>query len=153
MTADGALQSNGRTFYTGDIDQETGALYLVRDIYFEPDMGHKADRALTDVINRTSCARASLIEMHRFNFLSEKQHALNELKHLLDKLSERLPHVLFLTVEELASVYQTKDGMLFHEFSKRLWILVKRIQLLLQYNRVAKYSGFNRVLNLITMVK
>jgi len=150
--AESNLQENGRTFYNGDTDHGNNAFYLVRDVYFEPRLGHKADRVLTDIIDRTDCARPSLIEMHRFNFLSDKQNSLNELKSLLDIISEQLPQTLFLSVEELANVYMSNDLKL-HSFLERFWIWIKRIQLFLQYKRLAKYSGFNMLLKLIVTVR
>lgn len=149
---EGVLQSNGRTFYNGDTEPGSDVLYLVRDIYFEPKLRHKAERVLTDIINRTNCARPSLIEMHRFNFLSDKQSSLKELKVLLTKICKQLPETLFLSAEELAASYQEKNCLV-DSAVKRFWVLVKRIQLFLQYKKLAKYSGFNLFLSLIIVVK
>ncbi len=141
--ADGALVSNGRTFLNGECDS-TGACYLVRDIYFEPEKGHKADRVINDIINHTACGRPSLIEMHRFNFLKDKAHSLSELKKLLDMITKQLPESLYFSAEQLIESYKNRNKtLLVYPFFERISIWLKRIQRFLKYKRLAKYSGFN----------
>ena len=145
--AQGKIQSNGRTFYNGDRDKVNNALYLVRDVYFEPDLGHKADDVLNDIISRARCGRPALLEMHRFNFLANKAQSLSEVKRLLDVISNKLPETLFLSAEKLANIYYAKDAdVLFLSVSERFPSCFRRAQLLLSNKRLAKYSGFNKIL-------
>ena len=60
----------GAKIYNGD----TGAgnlIYVVRDDYFEPKLGHRAERGLEAVARKTRTGRPTLFETHRFNFVGE----------------------------------------------------------------------------------
>ena len=145
-TAEGGLISNGRTFYNGECDS-SGACYLVRDIYFEPEKGHKAARVLDDIVDHTACGRPSLIEMHRLNFLQNKSHSLNELKKLLDIISQKLPETLYLTAEQLMGIYKSADKqLLVMKKPERFAIWLIRVKKFLEYKRLSKYSGVNYIL-------
>ena len=143
---DGKLVSNNRTFYNGDIDKGNNALYLVRDVYFEPDLGHKADNVLNDIINRSSFGRPALLEMHRFNFIKNRDISLDEVKSLLDLISNKLPATIFLSAEELADIYYSKnEDFLLLSVSGRFRVWLRRVRLFLSSKRLAKYTGFNKI--------
>ncbi len=148
--ANGELQSNGRTFYNGECDHNT-ACYLVRDIYFEPQKGHKSEQVMRDILKHHHCGRPALIEMHRFNFLEDKAASLQELKQLLDAVSTQFSHVMYLNVEELMAAYcsNNKELILLNSLPRlRVWL--HRLQEYFKYKRLARYSGFNGLLKGVT---
>lgn len=157
--ADGKLQPSHRTFYNGDSDRETGALYIVRDVYFEPALGHKAEDAFSQIANRAKSARPALLEMHRFNFMSDegrlnKNTSLEELKRLLELLKNKLPTVQYVSTEELAKAFKLKDSQyLIQSGWHRLPIWLTRVHEFFQYHRLAKYSGFNFILKQLSVVQ
>lgn len=153
--AEGKLLPDNRTFYNGDADKNSAALYIVRDMYFEPALGHKAEDVLMQIITQTQYGRPALLEIHRFNFLSEKMHSdqhqsMHELKKLLDLLHSKLTQLKFVSTEELAEILKSKDNKWLLNSSLACFRLrLKRIQLFFYNNRIAKYSGFNLFLFLI----
>ena len=69
----------------------------MRDVYFEPALGHSAQRLVDGLVERTRQGRACLVEMHRFNFLQQMDQSLKTLQRgdralSLDSLSESAVH-------------------------------------------------------------
>ena len=146
---------NGRLFLNGQ--ENEGLLFLVRNDYFEPSIGHKANTALQRISAKIQCGRPALLEMHRFNFINSEENSrisLQELDKLLQLISTDLPDVRFISVEQLAKIMKDHHRGITSEFmvsSKRLRskILLARVKLLLQFDRFAKYSGINFLLQLV----
>ena len=98
MTAKGALIYNGQT-------NAYGQIYIVRDDYFEPALGHLAEKGLAALEKKSSLARPTLLESHRLNFVDDPDAAdmaLNQLDRLLEETIKRFPKVLFMSTEKLA---------------------------------------------------
>jgi len=77
---------------------------LVRDLYFEPALGHASEETEERILHKWSRREPALLETHRFNFLGEGlQPSLDALHRLLEQILERLPQVRFLTPVELAA--------------------------------------------------
>ncbi len=57
-----------------------GQTYLVRDVYFEPALGHAPQRLVDGLLARTRQGRACLVETHRFNFLQALDASLDALE-------------------------------------------------------------------------
>ncbi len=146
---------NGRLFLNGQ--ESEGLLFLVRNDYFEPSIGHKADTALQRISAKIQCGRPALLEMHRFNFINsaaDNRISLQELDKLLQLISTDLPDVRFISAEQLAKIMKDHKRGVTSEFmvsSKRLRskIMLARVKLLLQFDRFAKYSGINFLLKLV----
>lgn len=146
---------NGRLFLNGQ--ESDGLLFLVRNDYFEPSIGHKANTALQRISAKIQCGRPALLEMHRFNFINseaDSKISLQELDKLLQLINTNLPNVRFISAEQLAKIMQGYKRGFASEFmvsSKRLRskIMLARIKLLLQFDRLAKYSGINFLLKLV----
>jgi hypothetical protein len=81
----------------------SGLIALVREVYFEPVLGHDP-KAVVDQIERKWRRREpALLETHRFNFLDGNLAAsLAALKRLLQQVLERLPEVRFLSSRQVA---------------------------------------------------
>ncbi|MFN3920394.1 MAG: hypothetical protein ACK4JF_08950 [Methylohalobius sp.] len=80
-----------------------GLTALVRDVYFEPALGHKPKAVLEAVERKWRRREPALLEMHRFNFLDGKlQASLDALGTLLDKALARFPKLRFMSSYELA---------------------------------------------------
>jgi hypothetical protein len=112
--AKGKLIGRGEHFYSGETSS-TGITYLVRDDYFEPALGHDADRALRAVIAKTRAGRPALLETHRFNFTDVKvplQRSLDELDRLLDATRRSLPDLRFVSTRELGVAIIDRDTRL-----------------------------------------
>lgn len=84
-----------------------GTVYLVRDIYFEPERGHRPSQVLPHIICRAREGRPALVESHRINYVgahAEQHVAL--LQDLLRLAKSALPSVRFLSPEALAAAYR-----------------------------------------------
>jgi hypothetical protein len=128
--AQGQPASVDRQMLNGE-SGDGGARYLVRDIYFEPILGHRAEQALTEIRRRWRLGRPALLEMHRSNFLSEgsvHQHSLQELERLLDSVLREWPQVRFMSTEELGQAYRQGDSELFEQrLPKRVHVWLRRL--------------------------
>lgn len=106
--ADGSILRNG--------DPASGSMvYVVRDVYFEPALGHTAERALPQIRERHRLGRPALVEMHRFNFTGDPAHAdraLGELDRLLAAVVAKIPRVRFMSTEALAGALRSRDPAL-----------------------------------------
>lgn len=86
-----------------------GQTYLVRDVYFEPSLGHAPQRLADGLRTRARQGRACLVETHRFNFLQAQDTGLAALEAGLDAALAACPNVRFLTPLELGHVIQGRD--------------------------------------------
>ena len=67
----GRPANKGQPIYNGQLTDKN-LVYLVRDDYFEPSLGHTALQALGRLSAKTRLGRATLYETHRFNFLGSE---------------------------------------------------------------------------------
>jgi hypothetical protein len=121
-----------------------GIMYLVRDVYFEPALGHAAERLPRELAERTALGRPALVETHRFNFCgpraSEAGFAL--LAEGLRLVLERIPNVRFLSSAEVARAIEMRDPRwLEPRFWRRLAIWARRALQLPGFGRAARISG------------
>lgn len=98
----------GRTgIFNGQVS-DAGLVYLVRNDYFEPSLGHTADNVLAAVAEKTRLGRPTLLEIHRFNFCdsaSDSKTAFNALEHAIQSVLKNFPDVVFLSTQELGDYY------------------------------------------------
>ena len=112
--ADGSLESDMERILTGQ-PAASGALYMVRDAYFEPMLGHTAATAADAFLDRTRLARPTLLEMHRKNYLGDpasRRQALREFEQLLSSIQRMRPDTVFLSTEALADRLRDRDPTL-----------------------------------------
>lgn len=142
--AEGELCAAGPTIVNG-VRSTTGVTYLVRDVYFEPVRGHKAEGALAGLASKTRLGRPTLIETHRANFLvdsAKAEAAFRELDRLLGLAVERFPGVTFLSSEELASRMRQDDPRLVeHALGARLHVWLRRLWQIGRLRKLAWMTG------------
>lgn len=124
---------------------KNGQIYLVRDVYFEPMLGHKPERLVNDARARTHLGRPCLVEMHRFNFIgaAEKCDAnLRVLKAALEQLQHAFPEIRFMASLELANAMRAKIPALVEaKLIPRVRVWLRRIEQIQGFAKLAKLSG------------
>lgn len=84
-----------------------GVRYVVRDAYFEPARGHRAEQVWQAVAERSALGRPTLLETHRDNFTGAPEvaeRALAELERALRGVLRDWPEVCFLSTAALGEV-------------------------------------------------
>ena len=102
--AEGRVVAGERTYFNAATGPQ-GVSYVVRDCYLEPSLGHTHERTVRALRSKTRAGRPTLIEIHRLNFMGDErsaQHALDEVKRLLDAARADFPAVRFMSTVELA---------------------------------------------------
>jgi len=92
-----------------------GAVFVVRDIYFEPALGHTAERTLPVLNAHYRLGRPALLEMHRFNFTGDEaqaQASFAELRRLLQVSLQKTRQLRFMSTEALADALVARDPSL-----------------------------------------
>ena len=119
--------------------------YLVRDVYFEPVRGHRADQVWQGVAERTALGRPALIETHRESFIAADdavEHALLELVRALRGVVKRHPDVCFLSPAALVDVFEMQGSpLLLHGVALRLSFFLRRLLVTSALSRGLKLSG------------
>lgn len=124
-----------------------GITYLVRDRYFEPDRGHRAEDALTALTKKTAQGRPCLLETHRFNFTGAGvNNALQQLGKLLELVLAQQPNLRFTSSAELAEQYRTHGDWLSANLKQRFAIWTRRIQSIPRFAKLARLSGLMLIL-------
>jgi hypothetical protein len=140
----GRPSGDGRAILNGERGQG-GVLYLVRDNYFEPAAGHRAENGLAALVRQTERGRPTLLETHRFNFLggpTQAEVALGELNRLLAEACARYPVLRFLSTQEIAEAMARKDRALIETGVRpRLRAWLARIRTLPRFWKLARLSG------------
>lgn len=109
--ADGTMSMDSGPFVNGQ-QAPSGATYVVRDVYFEPALGHRAERALEALARKTAVGRPALLETHRFNFTgdaSQTADAVAEVGRALALALETFPTLRFMSTDELATALRLGD--------------------------------------------
>ncbi|BCX82141.1 hypothetical protein MIT9_P1726 [Methylomarinovum caldicuralii] len=100
--AKGRLTAPECCYYHGE-PLACGLKALVRDVYFEPALGHDPEAVLEAIARKWSRREPALLETHRFNFLDDNlEDSLAALERLLRGVLEYLPEVRFLSSRQLA---------------------------------------------------
>ncbi|HMM75049.1 MAG TPA: glycosyl hydrolase [Gammaproteobacteria bacterium] len=123
---------------------EGGVLFLVRDVYFEPALGHSSTRLADGVLARAALGRPALVEMHRFNFCGPRatSAAYDTLRAALADLLARVPDVRFLSTAALAELVARHDETwLDCSLIKRLAVWARRVRELHDFGRWARMTG------------
>jgi hypothetical protein len=122
-----------------------GVTYVVRDDYFEPERGHRAERALAALANKREQGRACLLETHRSNFIGDAAvagEAANELDRLLVEALGRHPALCFLSTEELGRAMRQNDpDWIEQRLLPRIHAWRARVRRLGPFWRMARLTG------------
>lgn len=142
--AQGRLTGDGSILRNGDMSA-VGIVYVVRDIYFEPALGHTAERAIAELRERSRLGRPALLETHRFNFTGEEgktETSLAELRRLLQGALAALPELRFMSTEALAQGLVARDPALIdRRLAARVRAFVLRASTQDRLRRLAWCSG------------
>lgn len=138
--AEGQPSAPGEPVYSGQL-AENGIVYVVRNSYFEPSLGHTADNAMASLVLKSGLGQPTLFEMHRFNFLGSeerKTRSIEELGRLLRDALDRYPSLAFISTGKLAGILKKRDP---EWVEQRLWcrlhVWIKRIG---NYSRLRKLA-------------
>lgn len=147
--ADGGLMPGMRHIVNGEAGV-AGVCYVVRDAYFEPIRGHRAEQVWQAVAERTVLARPTLLETHRESFIAAPEVAersLAELARALEGVVQRHPDVRFLTTAALAGVLGSPgSALLLQGSARRLGVFLLRVLETPALSRNLKLSGLRLVL-------
>ncbi len=108
--AEGRPVRSGPPLFNGQRGQG-GIMHLVRDVYFEPALGHAPESLWGETAARAALGRPALVETHRFNFCGPRASdaAFATLSEGLRLMRERLATVRFVSSAELAQVIESRD--------------------------------------------
>lgn len=124
---------------------KNGQIYLVRDVYFEPMLGHTPVRLVNDVEEHARLGRPCLVEMHRFNFIGAAEKcdkSLRVLQAALEQLQRTFPEIRFMTSLELADAMRKKmPAVVEAQFIPRIRIWLRRIKQIRGFVKLTKISG------------
>lgn len=127
-----------------------GVTYLVRDDYFEPERGHRAEHALAALDKKWAEGRACLLETHRSNFLGDPLRArayMLELDRLYTLARAKHPALRFLPTEALGRAMRDRDpAWIDWRWRRRLGAWLVRIRALHRFWRCARITGLSWVL-------
>lgn len=125
----GNLVSDGSIIRNGDAGPG-GIVYIVRDVYFEPVLGHTAEVTFAALRARFRLGRPTLLEMHRFNFTgtdAQAERSLHELVRLVREALEEFPQLRFMSTESLARALASRDpGLIDRRIAARIRAFVLR---------------------------
>ena len=141
---DGKLEAIGPWLHNGQMSP-FGPMYIVRNGYFEPAMGHTAQRVLETLDNNCATARPTLLETHRFNFTGKPdaaKAAYRELENLFAQAPALYPDIAFMSTEELAKGLLESDPDLVETRLKRqIHVWLQRLREIPRVRKLAWLSG------------
>lgn len=119
-----------------------GQTYLLRDVYFEPALGHAPQRLVDGLQTRIRQGRPCLVETHRFNFLQATEASLATLEAGLNAALAACPKLRFLTPLELGHAIQRRDpAWIEHRLRPRLVAWHARLDEIPRFRRLSQLSG------------
>ncbi|MBU1264808.1 MAG: hypothetical protein KJ946_09370 [Gammaproteobacteria bacterium] len=119
-----------------------GPSFLVRDVYFEPALGHVPQRLVDGLQARTRQGRACLVETHRFNFLQAPDANLAALETGLREALARCPDLRFAAPIELARAIRQRDpAWIETRLTPRLAAWRARLDEIPRFRRLSQLSG------------
>lgn len=150
-TRDASGQPAGvdRTMLSGQ-RAPSGPVYLVRDVYFEPALGHAPQQLVAGLLARTCQGRACLVETHRFNFLQARGASLAALEAGLAAALAACPQLRFVAPLELARALRERDpAWVDTRWRPRLAAWRARLDEIPRFRRAARLSGLHFPLALL----
>jgi len=141
--AQGRVVGDGGTHFTGAAAAR-GVRYVVRDSYFEPSLGHSCAAALESLRTKTHLGRATLLEMHRFNFLGDEaatERSFEEVTGLLKRACAEFPDMRFMSTAELARSCRERSTLVERRTMARLHFLIRRLATVSRLRRLGWATG------------
>lgn len=142
--AGGNLGRPQRTIRNGQ-RSSTGMTYVVRDDYFEPIRGHRAEDVWRAVAGKTFVGRPALLETHRESFIAARVAgigALGELDRALRGTRERHPRLRFLSTEALVqALWDPASPLLESSIPRRTLAFLRRLRVEPGLGRFLKLTG------------
>ncbi len=140
----GRPSGDGRVILNGERGQGD-VMYLVRDNYFEPKLGHRAEKGLDALALQTACGRPTLLETHRFNFLgnpAQSEAALFELDRLLAQARAQYSELRFLSTLDIAEAIASQDMSLITTAPRtKIHAWLARISRMSRFWKLARITG------------
>jgi hypothetical protein len=121
-----------------------GVSYVVRDCYLEPSLGVTHQRTLEALRSNTRVGRPTLVEMHRLNFLGNEratEHAIDEVKRLLEIASAEFPTLRFMSTADLARHSRDRSALVEPQIRTRLHFLIRRVASISRLRKLAWATG------------
>ena len=132
-----------------------GVTYLVRDDYFEPGRGHRAEHGLRALARKWDERRACLLETHRSNFIGDEASAtrnLAEIGRLYALVLEHYPDLHFLSTESLGrALREGNPAWVEKSLTVRLAAWLSRARALRNYWRAARLTGLAWLMRLVAV--
>lgn len=141
--ADGQPVAGDARFDNGE-RAPSGLIYIVRDRYFEPALGHTAERGLAALREKTQCGQPTLLETHRFNFVgdaAQSERAASELDRLLGAARRSFASLKFMSTAELGRSYRDGGPLVDRRLAPRLHCLVSRLARNTRLRKLAWLTG------------
>ena len=140
----GRPSGDGRVILNGERGQGD-VMYLVRNNYFEPKLGHRAEKGLDALAIQTVCGRPTLLETHRFNFVGnpvQSKAALVELDRLLAEARVHYSELRFLSTQDIAEAIASHDTTLIANAPRaQVHAWLARISQMSRFWKLARFTG------------
>ncbi len=150
--ADAGLMPPTRQLFNGQLGIGN-VRYVVRDVYFEPVRGHRAEQVLQGVAERTALGRPALVEMHRESFIMSAEtaeQALAELMRAMQQVVQQYPDVCFLNTANLSGALAAPQSLLIVKgFFLRGTVFLRRLLATPALSRTLKICGFSFLLPML----
>lgn len=129
-------------------------VYLVRDDYFEPARGHRAEQGLLALAKKAAEGRPCMLETHRNNFTNASENdSLEQLGRLFDLALKQHPDLHFSSASELSQQYRNRDNnWQTNSLFPNLAIWAQRIQGIPRFVKLARLTGFNLFLAILKIL-
>jgi len=119
---------------------------MVRDVYFEPSLGHTVAQAHAALALKMELGLPALFETHRFNFLGtdeKKEQSLEQIKSLLQGALIAYPSLAFLSTGKLARILKNRDPEWVEQgLRRRLHVWIRRLRELPRLRKLAWMTGW-----------
>ena len=141
--ANGRMVAGERVLFNGAKGSHE-VVYVVRDCYLEPSLGHTYHRTIEDMRAKTRLGRPTLVEIHRMNFIGDvrgAQNAIDEVRLLLEALPSTFPSVRFMSTAELARQLRERSGLVDRRIGTRVQVLIRRIASIPRLRKLAWLTG------------
>jgi hypothetical protein len=141
--ANGRVVAGERTYFNAATGPH-GVSYVVRDCYLEPSLGVTHQRTLEALRSNTRAGRPTLVEMHRLNFLGDEraaQHAIDEVKRLLEIAGAEFPTLRFMSTADLARHGRDRSALVERRIRVRVHLLIRRLARISRLRKLAWVTG------------
>jgi len=141
--ADGRVVPGHHTYFNAATGPH-GVAYVVRDCYLEPALGKMYPQTIDALRAHTRAGRPTLVEIHRLNFIGDEratQHALGEVKQLLEAAGAAFPALRFMSTAELARHCRDRSPLIERKNSTRVHFLIRRLAGVSRLRKLAWATG------------